>query len=229
MSDVSLFSFLLSLTLDIITDTYYFISSTAHNIWAQWRYYHKGSWWVKTKVKMCLCVCDVWCSSVSPTGSLPLTEVSPLDVKKVEHTPYYSHIKTCWSLSGFQLNLVCFITTKRVNSSNTYMQRPKSPDTHTDTLLSLSLGLAVSCSAGSQCESWCASFFFPAFFLQAAISSWPCHLFSMLWNTALPLAAGVLTRWQKLSIEVKKNFFKNLEGGGDCDSGRSPRCHSETT
>lgn len=109
------------------------------------------------------------------------------------------------------------------------MQRHNSPEINTHKLrhtlpLSLSSGLCVPCSAGSQCEPQCASlFFFPSFFFQAAISARPRHLFSMLWNTALPLAAGVFTWWQKLSIGVKKESTQDRSDSGhglDCLSRR---------
>lgn len=109
------------------------------------------------------------------------------------------------------------------------MQRHNSPEINTHKLrhtlpLSLSSGLCVPCSAGSQCEPQCVSLFFsPLFFFQAAISARPRHLFSMLWNTALPLAAGVFTWWQKLSIGVKKESTQDRSDSGhglDCLSRR---------
>lgn len=118
-------------------------------------------------------------------------------------------------LCGVQLNLVCLITHTRACKQlwQEHAERHKSTDinthflTHThsfyrshwDCVCCVLPDLSMSLSA------WVSFFFLSLLFFQAAISARPCHLFSMLWNTALPLAAGVFTRWQKLSIGVKKN------------------------
>lgn len=90
-------------------------------------------------------------------------------------------------------------------------------DTHTHTPSTLSLGSSVLVlhSAGSRRESQCVSFFLPFFFpcysllfFQAAITARTRHLFTMLRNTTLPLAAGVFTRWRKLSIGIEKRKKK---------------------
>lgn len=81
-------------------------------------------------------------------------------------------------------------------------------DTHTP---SIALIGTVCCVLPDLSMSLSASLFFSLLFFQAAISARPCHLFSMLWNTVLPLAAGVFTRWQKLSIGVIKKTKPSIQ------------------
>lgn len=123
-------------------------------------------------------------------------------------------------LCGVQLNLVCLITHTRACKQlwQEHAERHKSTDinthflTHTHTPSIALIGTV--CAVFSRISVWVLVreslfFFFSLLFFQAAISARPCHLFSMLWNTALPLAAGVFTRWQKLSIGVKKKNPKH--------------------
>ena len=138
--------------------------------------------------------------------------------------PDWPHCRDqCVCLCGARPNLVCLITHTRACKqlwqvhAETQLTRDKhtQAQTHTPPIALIGTVCAVFCRI-SVWASVCESLFFPSFFFffQAAISARPCHLFSMLWNTALPLAAGVLTWWQKLSIGVKKESTQDRSDSG---------------
>lgn len=81
-------------------------------------------------------------------------------------------------------------------------------------------------SGGSQQESQSVRLFSPPpqlLFFQAAMSGWPCHLFSMLWNTELPLASGLpqggKNVWWSFTKKMEKQEEKVSRSESGCGSG----------